>query len=79
MTKDRGFRITKAVYTKTISLEGPRFSSPTVRALGALVIVLAIGLIFNADGAFFKWGTHRDMLRAVSVYGILAWDQLLWW
>ena len=61
-------QVTKGVFTKTISLEGPRFSSPTVRALGALVIVLAIGLIFNADGAFFKWGTHRDMLRAVTEF-----------
>jgi ribose transport system permease protein len=46
--------------------------SPTARALGALIIVFVIGLIFNADGAFLKWNTHRDMLRAVSVYGILA-------
>ncbi|MGD9109442.1 MAG: ABC transporter permease [Phycisphaerales bacterium] len=46
--------------------------TPSARALGALLIVLLIGLIFNADGAFLKWGTHRDMLRAVSVYGILA-------
>ncbi len=46
--------------------------SPTARALGALAIVFIIGLIFNADGAFLKWGTHRDMLRAVSVFGILA-------
>jgi len=46
--------------------------SPSVRALGALIIVFMIGLIFHADGAFLKWGTHRDMLRAVSVYGILA-------
>jgi ribose transport system permease protein len=43
-----------------------------VRALGALIIVFCLGLIFNADGAFYKWNTHRDMLRAVSVYGILA-------
>jgi ribose transport system permease protein len=42
------------------------------RALGALIIVFILGLVFNADGAFYKWGTHRDMLRAVSVYGILA-------
>ena len=35
--------------------------SPTTRALGALIIVFVIGLIFNADGAFYKWGTHRDM------------------
>jgi len=46
--------------------------SPTARALGALVVVFVLGLAFNADGAFFNWSTHRDMLRAVSVYGILA-------
>jgi ribose transport system permease protein len=34
--------------------------------------VIAIGCIFNAGGAFFRWSTHRDMLRQVSVYGILA-------
>jgi ribose transport system permease protein len=28
--------------------------------------------MFNADGAFFKPGTHRDALRQASVYGILA-------
>ncbi|MHC4124525.1 MAG: ABC transporter permease [Planctomycetota bacterium] len=48
------------------------FYLPITRALGALIVVFVIGLIFNADGAFYKWGTHRDMLRAVSVYGILA-------
>lgn len=42
------------------------------RALAALVFVFVLGLIFNAQGAFFEWGTHRDMLRQVSVYGILA-------
>jgi len=47
-------------------------ASPMTRALGALIIVFVLGLMFNADGAFYKWGTHRDMLRAVSVYGILA-------
>lgn len=47
-------------------------TSPTSRALGALIVVFILGLVFNADGAFYKWGTHRDMLRAVSVYGILA-------
>jgi ribose transport system permease protein len=48
------------------------FTSPTARAFGALLIVFFLGLIFNAEGAFYKWGTHRDMLRAVSVYGILS-------
>jgi ribose transport system permease protein len=47
-------------------------TSPTSRALGALIVVFALGLVFHADQAFYKWGTHRDMLRAVSVYGILA-------
>ena len=46
--------------------------SPIVRALAALIVVFTIGLIFNADGAFLKWSTHRDMLRAVSVYGMLS-------
>jgi len=35
-------------------------------------MVIALGIVFNADGAFFSWGTHRDMLRQVSVIGILA-------
>jgi ribose transport system permease protein len=45
---------------------------PWVRAIAPLCFVLVIGLVFNAEGTFFKWGTHRDMLRQVSVYGILA-------
>ncbi len=46
--------------------------SATARALAALIVVMGLGLFFHADGAFYKWGTHRDMLRAVSVYGMLA-------
>ena len=46
--------------------------SPGGRAFIALVLVLLLGLIFNADGAFLKTGTHRDTLRQESVYGILA-------
>jgi ribose transport system permease protein len=46
--------------------------SPAARAVFSLVLVLALGAAFNADGAFFKWDTHRDMLRQVSVCGILA-------
>lgn len=48
------------------------WSNPATRALLALVLVLALGCIFNADGAFFKTGTHRDALRQASVYGVLA-------
>jgi ribose transport system permease protein len=46
--------------------------SSAVRALAALVFVLLLGILFNADGAFFHWNTHRDMLRHISVFGILA-------
>jgi ribose transport system permease protein len=34
--------------------------------------MIAIGGLFNADGAFFRWSVHRDMLRQVSVHGMLA-------
>jgi len=46
--------------------------TPVARALLALLLMMAIGAVFNADGAFFRWSVHRDMLRQVSVYGILA-------
>jgi len=42
------------------------------RASIALLSVLLLGLVFNADGAFYKIGTHRDALRQASVFGILA-------
>ena len=45
---------------------------PFARALLALVAIVLVGVVFNADGTFFKWGTHRDMLRQASVFGILA-------
>jgi len=47
-------------------------SLPFTRALLALAGVFALGLVFHADGAFHNWNTHSDMLRQVSVYGILA-------
>ncbi len=46
--------------------------APVLRALLALFVILALGAIFHQNGAFFRWGTHRDMLRETSVYGILA-------
>ena len=48
------------------------FRIPLVRALLVLGVIIVLGMIFNADGAFFKWGTHRDMLRQISVFAILA-------
>ncbi len=46
--------------------------SPAFRAIASLLIVVLIGVAFNAGGTFFRWDTHRDMLRQVSVNGILA-------
>ena len=48
------------------------WSIPATRALVALGFVLLLGCLFNAHGAFFKIGTHRDALRQASVFGILA-------
>lgn len=48
------------------------WSIPATRALLALAFVFLIGCLFNANGAFFKFGTHRDALRQASVFGILA-------
>lgn len=47
-------------------------ASSAGRASLELILVLVLGIIFNADGAFLKFGTHRDTLRQSSVYGILA-------
>jgi ribose transport system permease protein len=46
--------------------------SAPLRALLALVLVLVVGAVFHADGAFFQWSTHSAMLRQASVTGILA-------
>src|SRR4051812_36277296 len=45
---------------------------PASRAVLALALVVALGCIFHADGAFYKLGTHRDALRQASVFGLLA-------
>lgn len=42
------------------------------RALLPLVCVLLLGVVFNGDGAFFSWDTHRALLREIAVHGILA-------
>jgi ribose transport system permease protein len=50
-----------------------RFSrSPQARALVALLAVIALGCLFPQEGAFFRWSTHRDMLREIAVCGVLA-------
>ena len=58
--------------TRTVFVVKKLFATPVARAFAALLLVFLMGLCFNADGTFFKWVTHRDMLRQVSVYGILA-------
>ena len=51
---------------------GRLLGAPALHALVPLLIVLALGCIFNQDGAFFEWQTHRALLREISVVGILA-------
>jgi ribose transport system permease protein len=46
--------------------------SSFTRACAALLLVFFLGILFNADGAFFKWDTHRDMLRQASIFAIIA-------
>ncbi len=48
------------------------FRKAWFRALLALLIIFVLGSIFNANGTFFRWSAHRDMLRQSSVYGMLA-------
>lgn len=47
-------------------------TSPLSRAIVAWVLVLFLGVLFDADGAFYKIATHRDGLRQASEFGILA-------
>jgi len=47
-------------------------SAPASRAAIALLLVLLLGVLFDADGAFYRIDTHRDGLRQASVFGILA-------
>ena len=58
--------------TDTLSSFKSWAGHPFTRAFTALLVVIVLGMIFNADGAFFKWGTHRAMLRHISVFGMLA-------
>jgi len=46
--------------------------SPAGRAAIALLLVMMLGVIFNADGTFFKIGAHARGIREFSVFGILA-------
>ncbi|MFO0591740.1 MAG: ABC transporter permease [Polyangiaceae bacterium] len=48
------------------------FRSPAARAFAPLAIVLLVGAVFHENGAFYRWGTHRAVLREISVQGILA-------
>lgn len=47
-------------------------SAAITRAAIALLLVVFLGVLFDADGAFYKLATHRDGLRQASEFGILA-------
>jgi ribose transport system permease protein len=56
-----------------MKIELPSFGGRTwIRALVPLLIVLVLGALFNGDGAFFEWSTHRALFREIAVLGILA-------
>jgi ribose transport system permease protein len=43
-----------------------------VFALAGMLLVLVLGCIFNAEGVFFRAGTHADTLWQNGAFGILA-------
>ena len=51
---------------------GRLWRKPWIRALLPLMTVVLLGCIFHQEGAFFRWPTHRALLREISVIGILA-------
>lgn len=69
---DRKDNINEMTAAAPTSLYARLFAKAWVRALIALLIIFILGCIFNANGTFFRWSAHRDMLRQSSVYGILA-------
>lgn len=54
------------------SRPGEWLRGPLARAVLALLLVLSLGLVFPAEGAFYRPGTHFGALRQMSVHGILA-------
>lgn len=47
------------------------------RAAIALMGVLVLGCVFNADQTFFRFQTHHDLLGAVAINGIIAFGMTL--
>lgn len=46
--------------------------SPLSRAVLALLFVVILGVVFPAEGAFYRSGTHFGAWRQMAVHGILA-------
>ena len=67
-----GTRGTLAPATTPTRLRRLLANSPIAWALLPLGVVVLLGCVYNQDGAFFAWETHRAMLREISVLGILA-------
>lgn len=51
---------------------GQTIRGPGFRAALALVGVLVLGCVFHAEGTFYKFQTHHDLLGAVAINGIIA-------
>ncbi|MCA8952816.1 MAG: ABC transporter permease [Planctomycetes bacterium] len=52
-------------------------SAPILRALAALLLVLALGVVFHGEGAFFRAQLHFDLLGALGAVGLCALGQCL--
>lgn len=48
------------------------YSAVRLRPLLPLLGIWLLGMVFHANGAFFRWQTHAALLREVSVAGVLA-------
>lgn len=51
--------------------------SPLLRALTALLLVLALGAVFHGNGAFYQPRLHLDLLGALGVVGLCTLGQCL--
>lgn len=50
----------------------PRIPPDFSRALAGLALVMILGAMFSADGAFFRASSHADALWSIAAFGILA-------
>ena len=48
------------------------WSTPVTRALLALLLMIAIGGVFNADGAFYRWSSVAAVIERTGADGYVT-------